>query len=77
MSAYQVQLEFERDFMGAPHGRVVVRDPLWPEGEVMAISPECVSLQEIRHEVTRLKERLDELLSDAEREFSRKGKQLR
>lgn len=69
MSAYQIQLNFERDNFGGPHARIVARDPLWQDGETMPIAPHCVSLGEVEYEVNRLKNALDGVLGEARRKF--------
>ena len=70
MSAYELKLKVGKDSFSGIHAHVSVRDPLWPENETLAISPDCVSEGEINYEIDRLKKALDEAGKAAKRQFS-------
>ncbi len=76
MSAYEIKLDVQHDRFGGLHAHIVVRDPFWPAGETLAITPDCVWTGELEEQVSRIKTELDKILQSGKRQFERARRDL-
>jgi len=70
MSAYLIELAYKTDGVTA-EARIAVRDPLWNEAERLAITPACMSAQELRHWGEKAKAQIDAVVHSGVKRFKK------
>lgn len=70
MSAHEVKLKFDSDGVTA-RAFIVVRDPLWAKGELLAITPECVIPSELEYWAEHTKREIDKVVAEARKKFAK------
>ena len=70
MSAYEIKLRYQSEGVSA-HARLAVRDPLWPEGEMLDITPDCVIPSELKYWGERAKAEIDRAVANGTRRIEK------